>query len=98
MFVSGHAYSVCRSAYYYSKIIIFNVFIYAVKWIDGAFDLVMPPLPLFWTSEDIFAPLGVRGALLPRELHAKLQPSGAPLLGFDLLTQQAAAANEAAGR
>ena len=71
---------------------------YSSKWIDGAFDLVMPPMPLFWTTGDVFAPLGVRGALLPRELHARLRPSDTPLLGFDLLEQRASAKSEEPGQ
>ena len=71
---------------------------YTSKWIDGAFDLVMPPMPLFWTTGDVFAPLGVRGALLPRELHARLRTSDTPLLGFDLLAQRASAKSEEPGQ
>lgn len=60
---------------------------YTSKWIDGAFDLAMPPLPLFWTAGDFVLPFGVRGALLPAELFVRLERDDAPLLGFDLLQQ-----------
>ena len=64
------------------------------KWIDGAYEVSMFPLPLFWTIGDLVMPFGVRGALLPRELTVVLQPSDAPLLGFDLLAAQRAASAE----
>ena len=69
---------------------------YSSRWRDGAYDLVMPPLPLFWTSGDLFFPFGVRGALLPAELHVQLERVDAPRLGFDLLAARAAAASEGA--
>lgn len=64
---------------------------YTSKWIDGVYDVVMPPLPLFWTPGDLLWPLGIRGALLPAELCIQLQKEDAPLLGFDLLAARAAA-------
>ena len=65
---------------------------YSSRWRDGAYDLVMPPLPLFWTTGDLFFPFGVRGALLPAELHVQLERTDAPKLGFDVLAERAAAA------
>ena len=58
---------------------------YTSRWGDGAYDLVMPPLPFFWTPGDFVFPFGVRGALLPAELFVQLEQNDAPLLGFDLL-------------
>ena len=58
---------------------------YTSKLIDGAYSVVMIPLPFFWTAGDTVLPFGVRGALLPGELHVELERSDAPLLGFDLL-------------
>lgn len=63
---------------------------YTSKWIDGAYEFVMPPLPLFWTPGDFLVPFGVRGALLPAELYVQLEAEDAPLLGFDLLAARAA--------
>lgn len=63
---------------------------YTSKWLDGAYELVMPPLPFFWTTGDMLLPFGVRGALLPAELYVQLERDDAPLLGFDLLAQRAA--------
>jgi hypothetical protein len=63
---------------------------YTSRWIDGAFDPSMPPLPLFWTTGDFLLPFGVRGAILPAELHVQLERTDAPLLGFDLLAERAA--------
>lgn len=65
---------------------------YTSKWIDGAFEAAMPPLPLFWTTGDLLLPFGIRGALLPGQLHVRLERTDAPLLGFDLLAARAAAA------
>lgn len=65
---------------------------YTSKWIDGAYDIAMPPLPLFWTAGDFVFPFGVRGALVPQELHCKLYPVDAPKLGFEVLAERAAAA------
>ena len=59
--------------------------VYTSKLIDGAFEVVVGPLPFFWTAGDFALPLGVRGALLPRELHVRLQRDDEPRLGFDLL-------------
>ncbi|MCK5944224.1 MAG: PEGA domain-containing protein [Planctomycetes bacterium] len=58
---------------------------YTSKWIDGAYEVVMFPLPFFWTTGDFLLPFGIRGALLPRELFVRLQRTEEPLLGFDLL-------------
>ncbi len=59
---------------------------YTSKWIDGASqDLSMPPLPIFWTLGDFLFPFGVRGAIVPGELHVKLYREDEPLLGFELL-------------
>lgn len=65
---------------------------YTSRWNDGVYDMVMPPLPLFWTAGDLVTPLGIRGAILPAELYVQLDKDDAPLLGFDLLAAQAAAA------
>ena len=61
---------------------------YTSKWIDGAYDVVMFPLPFFWTAGDLLAPLGVRAAIIPAELYVVLEKDDAPLLGFDLLAAQ----------
>lgn len=66
---------------------------YTSKWIDGVFSPVMPPLPLFWSPGDFVFPFGIRGALLPAELHVRLERDDEPLLGFDLLAEQRAAAD-----
>ena len=58
---------------------------YTSKWIDGAYEVVMVPLPFFWSPGDMFFPFGVRGALVPDQLHVRLQRDDEPLLGFDLL-------------
>ena len=63
---------------------------YTSKWIDGAYDLVMPPLPLFWTGGDLLTPFGVRAAIIPAELHVVLERDDAPRLGFDLLAERRA--------
>ena len=60
---------------------------YTSKWIDGAYSIVMPPLPLFWTAGDMIFPFGVRGALVP-DLHVKLYREDEPLLGFELLASR----------
>jgi hypothetical protein len=62
---------------------------YTSKWIDGAYELAMPPLPLFWTPGDFFFPFAVRGGLVPSELYVKLPLEDAPKLGFELLAEQA---------
>lgn len=65
---------------------------YTSKWIDGAYDEVMFPLPFFWTPGDFVFPFGVRGALLPAELYVRLEREDAPKLGFDVLAERAAQA------
>ncbi len=67
---------------------------YTSQWIDGAYDLVLPPLPLFWTAGDFVFPFAVRGALVPGDLYVKLYRDDEPLLGFELLAARAAAAAE----
>ncbi len=57
---------------------------YTSKWIDGATEPSEPPLPFFWTAGDLVFPFGVRGAIVPHELHVKLYRADAPLLGFEL--------------
>jgi hypothetical protein len=64
---------------------------YTSKWIDGAFESVLPPLPLFWTPGDLVFPFGVRAAMVPHELHVKLYREGEPKLGFEVLAERAAA-------
>ena len=75
---------------------------YTSRWGDGAYDLVMPPLPFFWTPGDFVFPFGVRGALLPAELFVQLEQNDAPLLGFDLLaargSTQAAKADKSSNK
>jgi hypothetical protein len=71
---------------------------YSSKWIDGADDPVLLPLPLFWTAGDFVFPFGVRGALLPAELYVRLEREDAPKLGFEVLAEKrAAAAGTSAG-
>jgi hypothetical protein len=65
---------------------------YTSKWIDGAYDPTLPPLPFFWSAGDFFFPFGIRGALLPGELMVKLEREDEPKLGFELLAERAAAA------
>ncbi len=60
---------------------------YTSKWIDGAYEDVLPPLPFFWTGGDFLFPFAVRGAIVPHELHCRLYPEGSPLLGFELLSR-----------
>lgn len=64
---------------------------YTSKWIDGAYEMVLTPLPLFWTTGDTLLPFAVRGVILPNDLHVRLQPDDEPLLGFDLLAARRAA-------
>lgn len=72
---------------------------YTSKWIDGAYDVVMFPVPIFWTAGDGLTPFGVRSAILPAELCVVLEKEDAPLLGFDLIAaQKQKAAEEAAQR
>jgi hypothetical protein len=68
---------------------------YTSKWIDGAYDVAMPPLPFFWTPGDFLFPFAVRGAAVPAEMHVKLYPEGSPLLGFDVLAERARAGSTA---
>ncbi|MBL8754959.1 MAG: PEGA domain-containing protein [Planctomycetes bacterium] len=65
---------------------------YTSKWIDGAYDPVLVPLPLFWTGGDFATPFGIRAAVIPGELCVRLERDDAPLLGFDLLAHKAAQA------
>lgn len=62
---------------------------YTSKWIDGAYHPTMPPLPLFWTFGDFFFPFGVRAAIIPGELHAKLYREDEPKIGFEVLAERA---------
>lgn len=57
---------------------------YTSKWNDGAYDIVLPPLPLFWTDGDLIFPFGIRGGLVP-DLYVKLHRDDAPKIGFELL-------------
>lgn len=70
---------------------------YSSKWIDGAYDPVMPSLPIFWTAGDILFPFGVRSAIVPKELHVKLFRTDEPKLGFEVLADRAAAATPTTG-
>lgn len=63
---------------------------YTSKWIDGAYEVVLPPLPFFWTAGDWVFPFAVRGALVPGDVHVKLYRDDEPLLGFELLAARAA--------
>lgn len=63
---------------------------YTSKWIDGAYDVVMPPLPFFWTAGDFVFPFAIRGAIVPGDVHVKLYRDDEPLLGFELLAARAA--------
>ncbi|MFN6193043.1 MAG: PEGA domain-containing protein [Planctomycetota bacterium] len=63
---------------------------YTSRWIAGAFDESLPPLPIFWTAGDLVLPFGVRSAILPAEHLVVLERDDAPLLGFDLLAARAA--------
>lgn len=58
---------------------------YTSKWIDGAFAVELPSLPFFWTAGDFVFPFGVKAAVVPGELHCRLLPDGAPLLGYEAL-------------
>jgi hypothetical protein len=68
---------------------------YTSKWIDGAYDPVMFPFPLFWTAGDFVFPFGIRSGVVPAELLVRLEADGAPLLGFDVLAAKQAKAAEA---
>lgn len=70
---------------------------YTSKLIDAAYDLTSIPLPFFWTAGDFVFPFGVRGALLPAELYVRLQREDEPLLGFDLLAEEARQGASAGG-
>ncbi|MCA8951271.1 MAG: PEGA domain-containing protein [Planctomycetes bacterium] len=65
---------------------------YTSKWIDGVWDLDMPPLPLFWTFGDMLTPFALRAAIVPGELHVRLYREDEPLLGFERLAAERAAA------
>ena len=68
---------------------------YTSRILDAGFEVGLPVLPpFFWTTGDFLFPFGVRGALLPAELHVQLERDDAPKLGFDLLAERAAAAND----
>lgn len=69
---------------------------YTSKWIDGAYDPVMPPLPLFFTAGDMVFPFGIRSAVIPAELLIRLEAEDAPLLGFDVLAARQAATTASA--
>jgi hypothetical protein len=71
---------------------------YTSKWIDGVYDEVMPPLPLFWTPGDFVFPFGVRSAIVPHELHVKLYRTEEPKLGFEVLAERSAAAAATGGK
>ena len=71
---------------------------YTSKRIDGAYDAVMWPMPLFWTTGDFLTPFGVRAAILPAELYVVLEKEDAPLLGFDLLAAQQKKAAQGAAK
>lgn len=58
---------------------------YTSKWIDGAVDPSMPPLPFFWTLGDLMTPFALRAAIVPGEVHVRLYREGEPLLGFDAI-------------
>lgn len=64
---------------------------YTSRWIDGASSFGLPPLPIFWTPGDLVFPFGVRGQIVPDELHVKLYREDQPLLGFEVLAARAAA-------
>lgn len=68
---------------------------YTSKWIDGAYDAVMPTIPLFWTAGDFVFPFGVRSAIVPHELHVKLYRTDEPKLGFEVLADRAQSAEPA---
>lgn len=71
---------------------------YTIRWIDGAGEFGIPPLPIFWTAGDVFFPFGVKGAIVPGDLYVKLYREDEPLLGFDVLQKKAqAAANQQPG-
>lgn len=59
---------------------------YTSKWIDGAYEIALFPLPLFWTAGDSLLPFAVHSVILPNDVHVRLQPDDEPLLGFDLLS------------
>lgn len=68
---------------------------YTSKWIDGAYETALPPLPFFWTAGDFIFPFGVRGALVP-DLYVKLYREDAPKLGFEVLAARAAQPSDGA--
>lgn len=70
---------------------------YTSLWINGASTESEPPLPIFWTAGDLFLPFGVRSAIVPHEVYIKLYREDEPLLGFDVLREQAATKARAAG-
>jgi hypothetical protein len=71
---------------------------YTSRWIDGAYDETLPPLPIFWTTGDLLLPFGVRSAILPAEQLIVLERDDAPLLGFDLLAARAQAPAQPAAK
>jgi hypothetical protein len=48
------------------------------RWIDGASDEQMVPLPLFWSVGDFVLPFSVEWRYVPHEVHALLYKSDAP--------------------
>lgn len=92
-FGQDHAVTISKSGYRPQTLRIYqHTEGYTSKWIDGAYHTTMPPLPLFWTGGDFVFPFGVRGAIVPKEVHAKLYRNDEPKLGFEVLAEQQAAA------
>ena len=71
---------------------------YTTRWIDGAGGAEIPPMPLWWTMGDLMVPFGINNGIVPEELYVKLYREDEPLLGFELLAEQAAAAQAAAAQ
>jgi hypothetical protein len=65
---------------------------YTSRWIDGASDFVVPPMPIMWTGGDFVFPFGVRSGMEPQSLHMKLYREDEPRLGFDVLQKKTTAA------
>jgi hypothetical protein len=49
---------------------------YTARWIDGALDMGLWRLPLWWTLGDWVFPIGVRWRWVPHELHTRLYKEG----------------------
>ena len=66
-----------RTVYHYTTF-------YTSKWIDGASDIILWPVPLWWTTGDLLFPFAARWVYVPHELYVRLYTEGeAPVTAGD---------------